>query len=424
MTDVGVRPQADPGVPEGPIPARVDFPALDTLRIIGAMAVLTTHAAFWAAAYTDYGTWGVLLARLDVGVAIFFVLSGFLLSRPWIVAASDGTARPDARRYLWRRVLRIMPVYLVTAVLALSLIGANRDESALDWLVTLTMTDIYFNDGPPHGLTHTWSLATEVSFYVLLPVLMVLVLGRAPRGDRSRQRGPVQGLVLRRIFTALVIGVVINVVWLLAGHDILRLDDRTPLNQWLPGMFLWFAVGITFAVVDVIHRSPGPVPRPARALAALGLSPGVCWTAAGALLIIASTPLAGPTLLAAPTPDQAVTKHLLYAAIGGLLVLPAVFGDPGSRFMTVMSLPALRHLGHISYGVFCLHVPVLHLLFWATDLSLFTGDLWLIWSLATVGSLIAAEIVYRCVERPAMRWGSSNGAAARARTTETPSTTR
>ena len=56
-----------------------EFPVLDTLRAVGALAVLTTHAAFWSGDYTQHGVWGTLLARLDVGVAIFFVLSGFLL---------------------------------------------------------------------------------------------------------------------------------------------------------------------------------------------------------------------------------------------------------------------------------------------------------------------------------------------------------
>ena len=89
------------------------------------MAVLTTHAAFWAGSYTQHGYWGSLLARLDVGVAIFFVLSGFLLSRPWIARARLGLPRPKVGRYYWKRVLRIFPVYLVTAVLALSLIPEN-----------------------------------------------------------------------------------------------------------------------------------------------------------------------------------------------------------------------------------------------------------------------------------------------------------
>ncbi len=95
------------------------MPELDTLRAVGALAVMVTHTAFWAGAYTEFGAWGSLLARMDVGVAIFFVLSGFLLSRPWIARAHAGLPSPSVPRYFWKRFLRISPVYLVTATIAL-----------------------------------------------------------------------------------------------------------------------------------------------------------------------------------------------------------------------------------------------------------------------------------------------------------------
>ena len=95
------------------------MPELDTLRAVGALAVLTTHAGFWAGDYTRLGVRGTLLARLDVGVAIFFVLSGFLLSRPYLARAATGQGAPATGRYLWKRFLRIAPVYVLTVVVAL-----------------------------------------------------------------------------------------------------------------------------------------------------------------------------------------------------------------------------------------------------------------------------------------------------------------
>ena len=68
--------------PTGQAAVMPRFPMLDTLRAVGAIAVLTTHVAFWGGEYTRWGAFGTVLARLDVGVAIFFVLSGFLLSYP------------------------------------------------------------------------------------------------------------------------------------------------------------------------------------------------------------------------------------------------------------------------------------------------------------------------------------------------------
>ena len=86
------------------------LPALDALRAVGAAAVIGTHVGFSTGAISRF-EWGGLLARLDVGVAIFFVLSGFLLFRPFAAAVATGADRPSVRRYLWRRALRILPAY-------------------------------------------------------------------------------------------------------------------------------------------------------------------------------------------------------------------------------------------------------------------------------------------------------------------------
>jgi peptidoglycan/LPS O-acetylase OafA/YrhL len=63
------------------------LPVLDSLRGLWVLALLTAHTAFWAGSYTRNGVWGTLLARLDVGVALFFVLSGVLLSYPYLARA-------------------------------------------------------------------------------------------------------------------------------------------------------------------------------------------------------------------------------------------------------------------------------------------------------------------------------------------------
>ena len=105
------------------------FPALDTVRAIGALAVLTTHTAFQTGSYLGSGTWGSFLARHDVGVAIFFVLSAFLLARPHLARAASTRPAPDLRSYARKRVLRIAPASLVTVALALTFFPGNADES-------------------------------------------------------------------------------------------------------------------------------------------------------------------------------------------------------------------------------------------------------------------------------------------------------
>ena len=204
------------------------FPALDSMRAIGALAVFTTHVAFWSGAYTGNGVWGTLLARLDVGVAIFFVLSGFLLSRPFLARASVGRPRPALGRYYWKRFLRIAPLYVFTALLALALIKKNDVLGARDWLVTLFMGDTFLRGTMPNGLTQMWSLAVEVSFYLILPLLMAIAVGRPAR------------LRARRVVALVCVMAAVSVAWNLWGAPWAGEWTSGQPDQWLPAYLGWF----------------------------------------------------------------------------------------------------------------------------------------------------------------------------------------
>src|SRR5687767_575743 len=159
------------------------FPQLDTVRGLAATAVVATHVAFQTGRYTS-GPFDGVLARLDFGVTLFFLLSGFLLFRPWLVARADNSRAPAARGYLWRRALRILPAYWLAVVAALVFIPGNDASSASAWIRHLTFTHTYGSGHFVQGLTQTWSLATEVAFYLALPLLAPLLLGRAASGWR------------------------------------------------------------------------------------------------------------------------------------------------------------------------------------------------------------------------------------------------
>jgi peptidoglycan/LPS O-acetylase OafA/YrhL len=359
------------------------------MRAVGALAVLTTHTAFWAGDYTGHGTWGTLLARMDVGVSLFFVLSGFLLSRAYLARASFGLSSPALGSYFWKRFLRIFPVYAVTVVVCFTFIDDDQGATALQWVTTLLLANVYVDTSLPAGLTQMWSLAVEVAFYLVLPALMALAIGR-----RRRLR-PARVVALLLVLTAFS-------MWWHLDLAARAPESALPL-QWLPAYLSWFAVGIGLALAHVrasTGQSPG---RTVRALQALARHPGSCWAMAGGLLLVSATPLAGPTMLAAATTAQSLTKSLLYATIGGLLILPGIFPVAGSTYLRVMSAGPLRHLGLISYGIFCIHLPMLHLVMWMTGYPLFTGHGAQIWILTFVLAVLAAELIYRVVERPSMR---------------------
>ena len=115
-------------------------PALTGVRALAAILVLTTHAAYTTGKYT-HGYLGVVYSRMEIGVPIFFVLSGFLLFGPWVRAAAAGTAAPSLSRYARHRVRRIMPAYAVT-VLAAYLIYHFRDAGPNPPTPTCTPTFI------------------------------------------------------------------------------------------------------------------------------------------------------------------------------------------------------------------------------------------------------------------------------------------
>lgn len=402
---------ARPGsAPTGSQPRTPSYPGLDTLRAVASLAVVLTHCAFWAGFY-DEGLVGALTQRLEVGVAVFFVLSGFLLSHPWFTAARTGGARDSVARYAWKRGLRVLPVYWVTVVLALLVVRQNRDLGPERWWQNLLLVDLYLEPTLPEGLSQMWSLTTEVAFYATLPVLAALLVGRGRRGLRV-------GRAL--LVLALLTGV--SLLWTVAasvGGPLVPLGAWT--TQALPAFLGWFAVGMAFAVLDVDRRHPkdGSPARATRVLEAVAAVPGGCWLMAGAVLLVASTPIGGAAGLFARTSSESVVRAVGYALVAALVVLPSVFGPEDSRFARWSARPWMRHLGHISYSLFCCHVAVLWVLFDRLDLTLFDESFLVVTGLVLAVSLPLSELLYRLVERPFLRLKDRGRRRQAATTTET-----
>ncbi|MFY0405752.1 acyltransferase family protein [Solicola sp. PLA-1-18] len=365
--------------------ARPVYPGLDTLRAIAALAVVVTHVGFQTGFYGS-GALGAAVAHLDLGVAVFFVLSGFLLTRPYLVAAHGGRPADRAGRFYVKRALRIVPVYAVSVVAALVLLDQPRPVTPELLLRHATFTQVYSAEGLPAGLTQMWSLATEVAFYVLLPVLCWL----ATRPLARR---------LPRVPLACAMAVGVSVAWN-AGLGSVVGGQAQP-NLWLPAFAGWFAVGIALAWVTVV---PSAKSRPWVATVLVAARrPGACWLLALAIFVVVCTPVGGPLGLILADPSQAVARNLAYTAISGLVVLPAVLGPTTGVYARAFALPVLRHLGHISYSVFCCHLIVLDLAFELMGTEPFRGGFWAVLAVTVLLSVAVSEVLYRVVERPALR---------------------
>ncbi|MEU8299094.1 acyltransferase [Micromonospora sp. NPDC048909] len=372
-----------------PIPDQIlrRLPALDAVRVIGALAVIGHHVGFATGRNTGDAALGAWLSRLDVGVAVFFVLSGFLLFRPYAHALATYQPRPSTGRYLWRRATRILPAYWVAVVVCLLVLPENRPASVGDWLRHATLTQIYQHGQLKHGLGQTWSLATEVLFYLLLPVLAALLLGRSWRPGR----------VLR----IAAIATLVTASWLtLMGLGVLSLGLHT---MWLPSYAGWFGAGMALATIHVALRT-GTGER-WRWLDELGAAPLACWAVALAALAIATTPLAGPRDLAEPTAGEFGAKLLLYLVVAVMLLLPIAFG-PQTGVKSVFDSILGRWLGRVSYGLFLWHPFVLEGIYLVGDRPEFTGDPLGTFLLTVAGGLVLAAVSYYAIERPLQRWGS------------------
>ena len=152
--------------------------------------------------------------RLDVGVTIFFVISAFLLYRPFVDAHLHRRGDIALRVFWWRRGLRIFPAYWVALTAAIVLFGITSLHGFWDYSRHYLLVQIYQPKYGLAGIVPTWTLAVELSFYIALPVY-AWVLGSITR----RQTVP------RRVATEIA-GAVVLYAFGIAWHWGVVVDTR------------------------------------------------------------------------------------------------------------------------------------------------------------------------------------------------------
>ena len=322
-----------------PPPGNPRFELLDGLRAIAALFVIALHVSV----YTRYfpGWQGAYIRQLSSGVTIFFLLSGFLLYRPFVAARVSGRDRIRIRDYARRRLLRIVPAYwLALTVLALWP-GLPGSPLGHDWWRYYGFVQDFHALSLFGGLGTAWSLGTEVSFYLVLPFYAIVL-------ERLVFRRSTRWLVASELVVLAVLSVVA-----LAFRAVVS-TSRPHLGYTLFGTFDWFALGMALAVINVaIGSSASRTPRIVRLVER---RPWLCWAAAfGAMTVGAAywewthrndAYSAGPL-------------HLIWGAIAFFLLLPAVFpGKGGGVPRRVLSTRLLAWLGIISYGIYLWHLPL------------------------------------------------------------------
>lgn len=363
--------------------------ALDGMRALAAFGVIATHAGFNSGRSLDQGTWAPFLARLDFGVTVFFLLSGFLLYQPFVGAALGVDPHPRVARFYLRRALRILPPYWISVLVTLLWISPRHADGGDLFSYTL-LIQTYNHHNVDASLTQMWTLVVEVSFYALLPLLALLARSRKPEHAVRRQVAMLTGLVLVAIASDVL------------GHNVSSLGIDSLI--WLPANLDWFAAGMALALVTTVMRAETTPGRITRSMREAANAPLTCWVIGGLLFWLATLPLAGPRDLTLPTAWEWTIKHWLYLMAATPLLLPLVAGD-GGPLNRVLASPPMRVLGELSYGVYLWHLPLLLAIQRGLGYQTFGGHFWVLFVSTAAASTAVAAVSWYGLERRLLRLG-------------------
>jgi peptidoglycan/LPS O-acetylase OafA/YrhL len=382
---------APPAAPERAPDRRRQFACFDGLRAIAALGVLLCHLGFQtAASYTTRA--GPYLARLDSGVSVFFLISGFLLYRPFVAARLTAARPVGTGGFYVRRVARIFPAYWLALTGVIVFFGL-RLHGPRDVLTFYALAQIYDKHRYLHGISQAWTLATEVSFYAFLP-LYAWAIGRVTRRLTVEQRLWAE---IAAVITLGVAGFAFRV-----GVDYAHGTFSLLGIYWLPSWLDLFAIGMLLAVLSVAADAGLTFAPLARRI---GRRPGWCWAAAAATFWIAATRLHLPRGLEPLSPRRELAKHLSYAAVALFLLLPAVFGpEREGRIRRFLGSGVMVFLGTISYGIYLWHQAWIEQArrWTGVDLSRLGGNAWLVGVVALAGTVATAALSWHAVEQPVL----------------------
>ena len=345
-------------------------PALDGLRGLAVLAVIAHHT--------------IVLSGGFLGVDLFFVLSGFLITA-LLLQEQRRTGRISLPCFYLRRCLRLLPALL--ALLAAVWVGTRlwpawgggnvlrKDSAAIllyyyNWRLALALQAQH-----TAGLCHLWSLSVEEQFYLLWPAAVVLLLALGAR---------------RRWLLALVLAGITGPALLRWAHLQAGHDPRQPLWYWrLYGCSDMRADALSAGCLVGLLASWGMLPTRGwgrRILTAAG------WLAAASLAIHLRKAL--PPSFSLYVYRWGFTVVALSAAV---LVAALVAAPPWPLARLLESRP-LGWVGRVSYGTYLWHMPIL-LVFSRWPVYLKKPGVLVIWGV----SLAAGALSHYCVERPFLR---------------------
>ena len=389
---------------------RPHYPSLEGLRTIGVMALFFQHTGFTTGLQARAGfSW---MGHLELGPAMFFVLSAFLLYQPFSSANFMDRAAVTWRRFVKSRAFRVVPAYWIALTLLVLFFRANpanpfsggiKVDGWKDALAVYGFAQVYFPRFFFHGITSAYTLDAEVLFYLLIP-LYALGVRRWCRGQSIEEK-------FRRELVAVGVVVLGSFVWRaviewryasvrMSCTDEVHAHLACAATQWLPGYADYFALGMAVAVVASWRTVRGSEPR---WLQRIGAAPDLLWLAALALFMVYST-LLGTHGLEYVGPARAELRHWLNGAIVLCLLLPGVFGDQSRGLVRrFLQWRPIAYTGLVSYGVYLWHQGWTDKAMTWTSSTPLHANFVLVTSLAVGFSVLTATVSWYGLERPINR---------------------
>jgi peptidoglycan/LPS O-acetylase OafA/YrhL len=274
-----------------------------------------------------------------IGVDVFFVISGFLITG-LLLREGERRGRISLREFYARRVRRILPVALL--VLAATVVASHLvllpSRAAAAWhdalwaggfLANVHMAQVgtdYFAQGlPPSPLQHYWSLSVEEQFYVVWPLLLLVLFALGRRLGWLTRRA-----TLAVLAAAITLG---SLLWSV------HLTATAPTDAYFSTATRAWELSLG-ALVALSARTLVRLPTWLRASAGWA---GLAGIAAGAALISESTPFPGSAAL------------LPVVATGVVLAAGNPRGGPGASL--ALGNPVVQYVGNISYSLYLWHFP-------------------------------------------------------------------
>lgn len=387
------RPAAAPR-PVGHIPAPpaggVYLGAVDGVRALAVVAVILFHAEV---AWMQGGF---------IGVDLFFVISGYLIgAQLWTRSAHVGQI--GFERFYQARARRLLPtlgVVLAACAVATAVIDpAGLAEFRANLLASLTFTTNwwfvahevpYFEAfGRPSSLQHLWSLAVEEQFYLVLPIVFVVLLGAA-RTVRAR-----------RAATMALVGALaaLSAAWMAYGTHAANVPFDADGSRFYFGTDS-HAFGLLLGVLLAVWRDGDGIALPAHLRGRHRPRPAGKWLG---LVGVAGLAFLGWVAVR----SSELTEGLYVWQLQGVAVASVAVVAAASRrngFSALLEWAPLRAVGRRSYGLYLWHWPVMVFTRPGVDVAL---EGWPLVALQVAATFVLAELTFRLVEEPVrtLGWG-------------------